>query len=97
MAVRDMSFRSSCEVFQRVLCVDSGVGTPGMTSLVLQAFKESATLYYPDYDLDWILRADASKLGVGMVLFQVFINAAGEKINQPILFGSQKFTEPAQR
>jgi hypothetical protein len=61
------------------------------------ALKSSATLFYPDYDLDWVIRADASELGVGMVLFQVFINPDGTKVNQPLLFASKKFSEQARK
>ena len=61
------------------------------------ALKEAATLFYPDYSLDWILRADASELGVGVVLFQVFLDPDGNKINQPLLFASKKFSDQAKK
>ena len=32
---------------------------------------------------------------MGFVLFQVYINAVGEAIHQPIQFGSRKFSKPA--
>ena len=62
-----------------------------------EALKRAATLYYPDYDLEWILRADASELGVGIVLFQIFIAEDGSKVNQPLLFASKKFSEQAKK
>ena len=58
---------------------------------------EATALHYPDYTLDWILRADASEMGVGFVLMQVFISDNEEKIHQPILFGSKKFSDQARR
>ena len=61
------------------------------------ALKEATTLFYPDYSLDWILRADASELGVGMVLFQVYITETGERIHQPIMFASKKFSDQARK
>jgi hypothetical protein len=61
------------------------------------ALQQATTLYYPEFDLDWILRADASKVGVGIVLFQVFVTTSGEKIHQPILFASQKFSDQARK
>ena len=36
-----------------------------------QALYDCLTLIFPDYDLEWILRCDASKFGIGAVLFQV--------------------------
>ena len=38
------------------------------------ACVHSLSLYFPDYNLQWIARTDASQLGVGGVLFQVQIN-----------------------
>jgi hypothetical protein len=38
---------------------------------VKDALQSSMAIYYPDYELDWILRTDASVLGVGAVLYQV--------------------------
>ena len=65
---------------------------------VFERFKEallkSTTLYYPNYDLEWIVRADASDFGVGFVVLQVAI-INGEEVHQPILFGSKKFSEQA--
>jgi hypothetical protein len=36
-----------------------------------QALYDCLTLIFPDYDLEWILRCDASKFGIGAVLFQI--------------------------
>ena len=58
-----------------------------------KALLDSCELFYPDYNLDWILRADASDFGVGFVLLQV---APGDVL-QPLLFGSQKFSEQAKK
>ena len=59
--------------------------------------KTAAALFYPDYDLVWVIRADASELGVGMVLMQVYVAPDGTHIHQPILFASQKFSEQTRR
>lgn len=61
-------------------------------SSFLQALSNSFTLYYPNYDLDWILRTDASDVGVGSVLFQV---CNGQF--QPIQFHAKKFSPQARR
>ena len=54
------------------------------------------TLYYPNYELEWILRTDASEYGVGGVLFQVFIHLkSGTKELQPIFCVSAKFSPQA--
>ena len=62
-------------------------------------FKEAVckctALFYPDYNLPWIVRADASDFGVGFVLMQEFTAPTGIKTMQPLLFGSKKFSETA--
>lgn len=64
---------------------------------IFEAFKDellkATSLYYPDYNLEWILRVDASESGVGFVLIQV----STDGINQPIIFGSKKFTSASSR
>jgi hypothetical protein len=62
-----------------------------------EALKTATTLFYPDYELDWILRADASELGVGIVLFQVHVSSEGNVVHQPILFASKKFSDQAKK
>ena len=57
-----------------------------------QLLLDAVTLYYPDYDKPWILRVDASDLGVGFVLLQLH-----DDVLRPILFGSKKFSEQAMR
>jgi hypothetical protein len=54
-------------------------------------------LYFPDYNLDWILRTDASLHGIGAVLLQVFIAPNGAHILQPISYVSKKFSEQARK
>lgn len=61
------------------------------------ALTDAFSLYYPDYGLDWILRTDASDVGVGAVLLQIAPQAAGESQQQPIAFSSQKFSDQARR
>ena len=50
-------------------------------------------LYHPDYSLPWILRTDASQLGVGAALFQI----TKDGMLQPLAFISKKFTGAATR
>jgi hypothetical protein len=51
------------------------------------ALLEAHTLYLPDYSLEWILSTDASLLGVGAVLFQLFVSPDSvDPIYQPIAF-----------
>lgn len=60
---------------------------------LLAALQQSTALHYPDYELDWVLRTDASLFGVGCVLLQL----PKEGSPQPIGFASQKFSGPATR
>lgn len=61
------------------------------------ALMEATALFYPNYELDWILRTDASILGVSAVLFQVVVGDDNTLTLQPIAFVSQKFSDPATR
>ena len=60
----------------------------------LQAASE---LHYPDYELPWVLRTDASELGVGAVLLQLKTLEDGTIESQPIQFLSKKFSGPATK
>jgi len=67
-----------------------------------EAFKtaliDAVAIYYPDYELDWILRTDASMFGIGAVLLQIFHPSdGGDPIYQPIQFFAQKFSDQATR
>ena len=62
-----------------------------------EAILEAVELYHPDYELEWILRCDASEVGVGAVLMQVHIFEDGVRAFQPITFVSMKFSEVAGR
>lgn len=57
-----------------------------------QVLCNSFKLFYPDYSLPWILRVDASSLGIGSVLLQ----QKGDEL-QPIMFQSSKFSTQAQK
>lgn len=57
-----------------------------------KVISESFTLFYPDYSLPWILRTDASQVGVGGVLLQDC-----DGVLQPIMFQSSKFSDQATR
>ena len=62
------------------------------------ALLNATANYYPNYDLPWILRTDASLYGVGAVLLQVYTDPkTKEQQYQPIAFASKKFSEQASR
>lgn len=75
--------------------------------LAFTIFKEElikrTALFYPDYDLPWILRVDACEDGVGFVLLQDPTGTYHSSENttdppfQPILFGSKKFSKQARK
>ena len=58
-------------------------------------FSEFDRDHFPDYDLTWVLRADASDVVVGAVLFQERTDKEGTTVHEPIAFASQKFTATA--
>jgi len=53
------------------------------------------SLFYPNYELTWYLRVDASDVGGGGVLLQD--TGDGEQPLQPIAFIAHKFSDAAQR
>ena len=63
------------------------------------ALLKATSLFYPDYSLDWLLRVDASDLGVGFVLIQIRSGTTStpeaERIYEPLIFGGKKFSEQA--
>ncbi len=62
-----------------------------------EKLKEAMTLFFPDYNLDWILRTDASVVGYGGVLYMVYVRDDGKKEYRPIKFMSKKFSDAATR
>ena len=65
-----------------------------LKSALISAHK----VYLPNFELDWILRTDASLLGVGAVLFQLaFSPDSPDPVYQPIAFISHKFSPAASR
>lgn len=64
----------------------------GEFAAVKQVLLHPNVLHYPDYELEWLLRTDASTYGVGGVLLQ----KRGETL-EPIAFVSQKFSKQAQK
>ena len=62
----------------------------------IAGLQGACELYYPDYELEWILRTDASELGVGAVLLQVKTMEDGNVVLQPIAFVAKKFSETAK-
>ena len=61
------------------------------------AILNATKLHFPNYDLPWVLRCDASQFAVGAVIYQEFILPSGEIEHQPIAFSSKRFSEPAQK
>lgn len=79
---------------------DASVWTPARVE-ALKTFKQSlidcVSLFYPDYSLQWIMRTDASRVGVGVVLFQLFRKTPeSEPELQPFAIASHKFSPQAQ-
>ena len=60
-----------------------------------QGLQKACAVFYPNYELEWTLRTDASDYGVGAVLIQFATDEHGEKIAQPIAFFSKKFSVQA--
>ena len=67
----------------------------GLFEIFKVAIQDSATLYFPDYNLPWVIRSDASDTAVGAVLFQEFPDVTGAITHQPIAFVSHKFSGAA--
>ena len=61
-----------------------------------QALQTSQRLFYPDYAKQWILRTDASLLGVGGVLLQQ-MEIEGREELMPLFFVSKKFSPAAMK
>ena len=62
----------------------------------IQGLQDACELFYPDYTLEWLLRTDASELGVGAVLLQRVVVLSGPDILQPIAFVAKKFSATAR-
>jgi hypothetical protein len=70
----------------------------GAFELYKSRLQDTTALYFPDYTLSWILRTDASEVGMGAVLLQQACAADGTSTQlQPIAFVNHKFSEQAQR
>ena len=59
------------------------------------ALQDACALHYPDYDLEWILRTDASMYGVAAVLLMRRKNDDDTYTLLPIAFASSKFSQTA--
>jgi hypothetical protein len=66
----------------------------GTFNNVKQCLVQSVEKFFPDYELNWILRVDASDTAVGAVLLQIKL-IEGKEVYQPIGFKSQKFSGAA--
>ena len=63
----------------------------------IKGLQDACQLFYPDYTLEWILRTDASELGVGAVLLQRKTNEDDSEVLQPIAFVAKKFSDAAKK
>ena len=61
-----------------------------------EQLRGATTIYFPDYDLPWVLRTDASDVAIGAVLMQLQLHNGKEQW-QPLAFISCKFTDQAKR
>ena len=61
------------------------------------ALSNSVANHFPDYELDWTLRVDASKVAVGAVLYQTRKGTDGTVTQEAIGFASKKFSDVALR
>ena len=59
--------------------------------------QKAVSLFYPDYDLEWILRTDACDYGIGGILVQIYRREDGTYEYQTIALCSKKFSEQAQK
>ena len=60
--------------------------------LILQS---PSVLHYPDYDLPWLLRTDASDVGCGGCVFMIKQSTDGTQLLLPLCFVSKKFSHAA--
>jgi hypothetical protein len=65
-------------------------------SSFIDTLTHAMELFYPDFDLEWVLRTDACNTGYGGILYQIRI-VDGKKQFEPIKFISKRFTEAATR
>ena len=68
---------------------------PEQFAKFVECIKGACTLFFPDYSCEWILRTDASELGVAAVLLQ--ISKEDSSILQPIGIVSRKFSVQATK
>lgn len=59
--------------------------------------KTHFMIHYPDYTKDWLMRTDASNVGIGVVLYMKDQSASGEQQLIPIACLSKKFSEQASK
>ena len=62
-----------------------------------EALSNSVANHFPDYELDWTLRVDASKVAVGAVLYQTRTSPDSQVTHEAIGFASKKFSDVALR
>ena len=61
------------------------------------ALSNSVGNHFPDYELDWTLRVDASKVAVRALLYQNRIGSGGQVTHEAIGFTSKKFSDVAMK
>ena len=60
-----------------------------------EAIQAAMSLHFPDYELEWIMRTDASKVACAAVLFMVVVDEENKKTYKLIACASKKFSAQA--
>ena len=60
-----------------------------------KALSNSVANHFPEYELDWTLRIDASKVAVGAVLYKTRTSPDGQVTQEAIWFARKKFSDVA--
>ena len=61
-----------------------------------ECLQKATEIYFPDYNLKWVVRCDASDIAVAGVLYQERPLDDGTVRHEPIMFSSRKFSDSAK-